>query len=137
MEEHEPMVEHGPMMEHEPIVELEPMVEHEPMVEPESDPTPKLVPESALEEVKLLHDYLDPFLPPELGTPAFKSCCGELFPWWITNFLPTFSVARSAVVGLHHQLLKARLYHINSRMSFFPLGENDRNQIIGRINPIR
>ena len=118
MGEPEPMVETAPMVEPAPMVDLEPMAEPEPVVDPESYPTPKFVLESAPEEVKLLHEYQDPFLPPEPGFSAFTSSFGELFLGWLTDFLSIFSVARSAVVGLHRQLLEARLYHLNLRSSF-------------------
>ena len=112
------MVETAPMVEPAPMVEFAPMVEPEPVEELKSDLTPKLVPESAPEEVKRLHEYMDPFLPPEHDIRAINPCVGELFLWWLIDFLSIISVARSAAVGLHHQLLKARIYHINSRLSF-------------------
>ena len=138
MEEPEPMVETAPMVEHAPMAEPEPMVETalmvdlapmaepEPVVDPESDTTPKLLPTSAPEEVKLLHEFQDPFLPPEPdpdpGFPVFTSDFGELFLWRVTDFLTIFSVARSATMGLHHQLLETCLRHLNSRSSFSQLG---------------
>ena len=145
MMETAPLVEHAPMAEPEPMVEtalmvdLAPMAEPEPVEDPESVPTPKFLPESAPEEVKLLHEFQDPFLPPEPdpahGFPAFKSG-GEVFLWRVTDFLIIFSVARSAAVGLHHQLLEARLCHLNSRSSFCQPGSLMRKSFgRGRANP--
>ena len=119
--ESEPFVEPEPMVEPEPFVESEQLMEPEPLVEPESDPSPKLVPESAPEEVKLLHEYLDPFLPPEPGIPSFQLCLDELLLWWIVDFLTPSLFIRSTRMGLHHQLLETRLDdfpYINSRTSF-------------------
>ena len=79
----EPLFEPEPTAEPEPFMESELLMEPEPLVEPKSDPTPKFVPESAPEEVKLLHEYLDPFLPPKPDIPAFKPCVGALLPWCI------------------------------------------------------
>ena len=134
------MVEPAPMMKPEPILETSPMMEPDPVPEPEidvfvaepvptpepeavsgPDPTPKLVPESAPEEVKLLHEYLDPFLPPDPGTPAFQLYFDELLLWWVTYVLMPSLCARSTRMGLHHQLLKTCLgdfHYINSRTSF-------------------
>ena len=123
------------------MVELEPFVEPEPLVEIEHDPTPlpepdsnlmsklepspesvaTLVPKSTPEDVSVLHDYLDPFLPPKPDIPAFKTYFDELLPWWIIYLLPIASFARSAMMGLHHHLLETRLcnfHYINSRTSF-------------------
>ena len=129
------------MVETAPLVDLAPMAEPEPVVDPESGPTPKFVPKFAPEEVMLLHVYLDPFLLPEPdpdpGFPVFTSYFGELFHWRITYFLILFPVARSTAVGLHHQLLEARLRHLHSRSSFFQSGSLMRTSFArGRANPI-
>ena len=133
MEEPEPMVETAPMVESAPMGEPEPMLktapmmdleqvaEPEPAEDPESDPTPKLLPASAPEEVKLLHEFQDPFLPPEPDPePGFLvfNIFGELYLCWASGFLSAFAFARSTAMGLHHQLLEARLRHLNSRSSF-------------------
>ena len=140
MVETAPMVEPTPMVEPEPMVDLEPMAEPEPVEDPESVPTPKFLPESAPEEVKLLHEFQDPFLPPEPdpvpGFPVFTPYFGELFHWRTTYFLILFPVARSAAVGLHHQLLEAHLRHLNSRSSFSQPGSLMRTSFgRGRANP--
>ena len=77
----------APMVETAPIEELAPMMESEPLVETEYDHIPKLMPKSVPEEVKLLHEYLDLFLPPELGIPSFQLCLGKLLLWWIVDLL--------------------------------------------------
>ena len=151
MAEPEPIQELEPMVEPEPSVKPESLMEHEPMGEPEPDPTPlplpdptpttelvsssepvvepksdldptpKFVSEFAPEEIKLLHEYLDPFLHPEPDIPAFQPCVGDLLFWWNPYLVTLALFVRSAAVGIHHQLLKVRrcqLLLINSRTSF-------------------
>ena len=116
------MVEAEPMVTPAPMMELKLVVEPEPLVETEYDPIPKLVPESAPDEVKLLYEYLDPFLPPEPDIPAFTPCFDELLPLRVIYSLPSASFARSAAVGIHHQLVEShlcRLQQLTSRRGYF------------------
>ena len=135
----EQVAEPKPMMKTALVMDVEQVAEPDPVEDLESVPTPKFQPESTPEEVKLLHEFQDPFLPPEPDPapsfPAFKSG-GELFLWWVTDFLSAFAFARSASMGLHHQLLEARLHHLNSRSSFSQPGSLMRTSFgQGRANP--
>ena len=104
---------------------------HEPsaqiVAKPEPVPKEDLVQElailspSALEDIRILHKYLDPFLPPEPTPPAFQSYLGGLTLWRIAYSLSIPLFARSAAMGLHHHLLETCLGdfpYINSRTIF-------------------
>ena len=86
--EPEAMVAPAPMAEPEPFVEPEPV--------PKEDPAQELAisSPSALEDIRILHKYLDPFLPPEPGPSAFQPYPGELILWRIAYSLLIPSFAR-------------------------------------------
>ena len=85
----------------------------EPIVEPELEPTPmpELEPSSelvtspaleikpTLEDIKILHEYFDPFLPYEPSFPEFQLCFEKIFLWMVTYSLLILSVSRSISGG--------------------------------------
>ena len=131
MVEPEAIVAPATMVEPEAMVAPAPMAGPEPFVEPE--PVPKEDPAqelaisspSAREDIRILHKYLDPFLPTEPGPPEFQPYLGEFILWRIAYLLPIPSFARSAARGLHHHLLETCLddfSYIKSRTSFSQQG---------------
>ena len=128
-------------MDPDPVLEPRLKLEHDFVAEPEPV-TESDLPLTPPEEIKilLLHEYLNPFLTEEPDPSYFQLNVEDSFCEAFTIFSTTYTIARPAAQGIHHQILERRLYSLrglNSRTSFFPPGENDGNQIIGRTNPNR